>query len=89
MDENLSSKRSNWFRPPQFPQWYRSLSSNFRRFFHRKHFVDVIFHCQDNKQVGQIEWLLALGLRRDKENEKVVCHAAQDLRLEKILTKQI
>ena len=49
---------AKWFKPVPFPLWYKKLSISFRTFFKQQLYVDVIFHCADNEEIGGHQFML-------------------------------
>ncbi len=47
----IVAPKAKWFRPAEFPKWYKGLSESFRRYLKEQFLVDVVFHCDDNKTV--------------------------------------
>lgn len=48
----MEKKAPKFFKPVDFPSWYKRLSSNFRHYFKQQLFVDVIFYCQGGESIG-------------------------------------
>ena len=52
MEVHQYSKRPKWFKPVQFPDFYRKITTNFRQFFKQQNLIDTIFHCENNETIG-------------------------------------
>ena len=58
METEKFYKKPKWFKPVPFPNWYKTLSTNFRHFFKQQYLIDVVFHCDNNQTIGSHKMIL-------------------------------
>jgi len=58
MEVDQFNKKPKWFKPVQFPEFYKKITANFRQFFKQQYMIDLVFHCENSESIGAHQMIL-------------------------------
>ena len=58
MEVDQFNKKPKWFKPVQFPEFYKKITTNFRQFFKQQYLIDLVFHCENSESIGAHQMIL-------------------------------
>ena len=56
--DQFQNKKPKWFKPVQFPEFYKKITTNFRQFFKQQYLIDLVFHCENSESIGAHQMIL-------------------------------
>ena len=56
--DQFQNKKPKWFKPVQFPDFYKKITTNFRQFFKQQYLIDLVFHCENSESIGAHQMIL-------------------------------